>query len=151
MSKAKYGNKKTAVGDIRFDSKAEAKYYMFLVAQKQQGEIKDFTIQPRFLLQESFRKNGKTHRKLEYVADFQIEHMDGSLEIVDVKGKATTDFLIKEKLFHYRYRDLKLTIIDAKTLQERGKENDGNIRKARRNTRTATRKAGVRRKSNSAG
>ena len=34
------------------------------------SEISDLELQPRFLLQESFKKNGKTYRKIEYVADF---------------------------------------------------------------------------------
>jgi hypothetical protein len=143
MAKSKYGNKKTQVDGIWFDSKAEARYYLFLKAQKQQGQIKDFSLQPRFTLQESFRKDGKTHRKLEYVADFQVTHLDGTIEIIDVKGARTKEYSIKEKLFHFRYRDLKLTLIDAKTLTERkrGKSSDSNRRTPRRNARTIKRKA----------
>jgi hypothetical protein len=143
VAKQKYGNKKTEVDGIIFDSKAEARYYIYLKAQKQQGLIQDFILQPRFLLQEAFRKDGKTHRKLEYVADFQIMHRDGSVEIVDVKGARTKEYSIKEKLFHFRYRDLKLTLIDAKTLTERkrGRTGDTNRRKARGNARASQRKA----------
>lgn len=141
MIKAKYGNKKTQVDGIWFDSKAEARYYIYLKAQKQQGLIKDFTLQPRFLLQEAFKKGGKTHRKLEYVADFKITHLDDSIEIVDVKGAVTKEFAIKEKLFNFKYRDVKLTIIDAKTLTERGKDSDKNRRTTRTNARSVKRKA----------
>lgn len=99
----KYGNKKTVVDNITFDSIAEAKYYQQLKWLKEAKQIKDFKLQPRFLLQEAFKKNGKTIRKIEYVADFEIHNLDGTVEIVDVKGHETTEFLIKKKLFEYRY------------------------------------------------
>ncbi|WP_276918666.1 DUF1064 domain-containing protein [Aneurinibacillus aneurinilyticus] len=141
MTRTKYGNRKTQADGIWFDSKAEARYYIFLKAQKQQGLIKDFILQPKFLLQEPFQKDGKTHKRINYVADFQVTHLDDSLEIIDVKGTVTKEFAIKEKLFNFRYRDLKLTIIDAKTLTERGKASDANRLKSRGNARTSKRKA----------
>jgi len=109
----KYSNKKTFVDGIQFDSKAEAKYFEQLKWLKQAKQIKDFKLQPRFLLQESYKKNGKTIRKIEYVADFEIHNLDGSIEIVDVKGHETKEFLLKKKLFEYRYEHtLKLVTLD---------------------------------------
>ena len=66
----KYKNKKTQVDMYVFDSIAESKRYRELKLLERVGEIKDLELQPRFLLQESFRKNGKTYRKIEYRADF---------------------------------------------------------------------------------
>lgn len=107
----KYNNKKVKVDDHLFDSKKEAYYYLDVKAKKKEGKIKDFELQPKFLLQEGFEKNGKKHRAIHYIADFKIIHNDDSIEIVDVKGFKTNVFRIKEKLFEYKYPNLSLTII----------------------------------------
>ena len=68
-------------------------------------------LQPRFLLQESFRKNNKTYRKIDYVADFKyIEN--GKTIVEDVKGLQTDVFKIKHKLFEKKYPKLELRIIE---------------------------------------
>lgn len=66
----KYKNKKTQVDMYVFDSIAESKRYKELALLQRAGEIQNLELQPRFLLQESFKKNGKTYRKIEYIADF---------------------------------------------------------------------------------
>lgn len=66
----KYRNKKVQVDMYVFDSIAESKRYKELVLLEKAGEICNLELQPRFLLQESFKKNGKTYRKIEYIADF---------------------------------------------------------------------------------
>jgi len=103
--RSKYGNKKTVVDGITFDSKAEAIYYGQLKWLKQAKQIKDFKLQPRFTLQEAFKKNGKTFRKIEYVADFKVINLDGSTEIIDIKGTITKEFAIKRKLFERMYHE----------------------------------------------
>lgn len=108
--RSKYGNRKVDLDGHTFDSQMEARYYQQLKWLKQAKQIKDFKLQPRFTLLEAFEKDGEKHRKIEYVADFKVEHLDGSVEIVDVKGHETKDFLIKKKLFHYRYPH-KLSIV----------------------------------------
>jgi hypothetical protein len=103
MPATKYGSKKVTIDGHTFDSKAEASYYQQLKWLKQAKQIKDFKLQPRYLLQEAFSKNGKHFRKIEYVADFEVHHLDGSVEVIDVKGYETKDFLIKRKLFERLY------------------------------------------------
>lgn len=66
----KYRNKKVIVDDYIFDSIQESKRYKELKLLLRAGEISDLKLQPHFLLQESFKKNGKTYRKIEYIADF---------------------------------------------------------------------------------
>ena len=66
----KYKNKKTQVDMYVFDSIAESKRYKELKLLEIAGEIQGLELQPRFLLQEGFKKNGKTYRKIEYMADF---------------------------------------------------------------------------------
>lgn len=66
----KYRNKKVIVEDYVFDSIAESRRYKELKLLLKANKISDLKLQPRFLLQDSFKKNGKTFRKIEYVADF---------------------------------------------------------------------------------
>lgn len=68
---SKYKNKKTQVDMYIFDSAKEAQRYRELKLLERAKEISNLELQPRFLLQESFKKNGKTYRKIEYVADFK--------------------------------------------------------------------------------
>ena len=106
----KYHNKKTKIDRFVFDSAKEGKRYRELALLEKAGEIKNLQLQPRFLLQESFRKNGKTFRKIEYVADFQYEE-NGKTIVEDVKGIKTDVFKLKLKLFEYKYPELEIKII----------------------------------------
>lgn len=105
QSTPKYGNKKTIVDGITFDSQAESVYYNQLKYLKRAKHIKDFRLQPRYLLQEGFEKNGKTYRPIYYKADFEVINLDGSTEIIDIKGAITKEFAIKQKLFELRYME----------------------------------------------
>ena len=107
----KYHNQKTTIDGITFDSKKEAEYYCELKLRKRAKEIKDFDLQPKFVLQEGFTKNGKRYREIAYIADFLIEHNDGRKEIVDTKGYKTDEFRLKQKLFEKKYEELTLTVI----------------------------------------
>lgn len=106
----KYKNKKVQVDMYVFDSIAESKRYKELKLLEKAGRIKELELQPRFLLQEGFKKNGKTYRKIEYVADFQYEE-NGKLVVEDVKGIQTDVFKLKHKLFEHEYPDFELRII----------------------------------------
>ena len=104
--KSKYGNKKTVVDGITFSSKKEADDYCSLLWRVKAGEITNLTLQPRFILQESFiDSQGKKHRAIEYVADFQFEENRNTF-VIDSKGMETDVFKIKLKLFLKRYPEL---------------------------------------------
>lgn len=116
-------HKKTEIDGIVFDSQTEAEYYQYLKELKKNKQIKDFTMQDEFILQEKFiivdgkRINGsdKEFKKIQkanpgctiaaikYIADFTVYHNDGSVQVVDVKGQKTADFKLKEKMFNYMY------------------------------------------------
>lgn len=106
----KYRNKKVIVDDYIFDSIQESKRYKELKLLLRAGKIQDLELQPHFLLQESFRKNRKTYRKIEYIADFKYKE-NGKTIVEDVKGIQTDVFKIKHKLFEKKYPDLELRII----------------------------------------
>ena len=94
----KYRNKKVIVDGEEFDSKKEGNRYKELRLLERAGEISNLELQPRFLLQDSFKKNGRTFRKIEYVADFKyIEN--GKTIVEDVKGMQTDVFKLKHKIF----------------------------------------------------
>ena len=106
----KYRNKKVIVDGEEFDSKKEGNRYKELKLLLKAGEISNLELQPKFLLQDSFKKNGKTFRKIEYIADFQyIEN--GKTIVEDVKGMQTDVFKLKHKIFEKVYPDLELRII----------------------------------------
>lgn len=106
----KYRNKKVIVDRKEFDSKKEAIRYKELKLLERAGKISNLELQPRFLLQDSFRKNGKTFRRIEYIADFKyIEN--GKTIVEDVKGIQTDVFKLKHKIFEKVYPDLELKII----------------------------------------
>lgn len=103
MARSKYGNKKVKVDGITFDSALEARYYKHLKLLKEQRIVEDFELQPKFVLLDKFKKNGKTYRAITYIADFKVKYSDGNIEVVDVKGMVTQQFELRRKLFEYRY------------------------------------------------
>lgn len=106
----KYRNKKVIVDGEEFDSKKEGNRYKELKLLLKAGKISNLELQPRFLLQDGFKKNGRTFRKIEYIADFKyIEN--GKTIVEDVKGMQTDVFKIKHKIFEKVYPDLELRII----------------------------------------
>jgi hypothetical protein len=93
-----------------FDSVIESRYYRQLKWAEEHKTILFFRLQPRYLLQAAFEKNGKKFRKIEYIADFEVHHRDGTIETIDIKNKETEAFKIKRKLFEKKYPH-KLTLI----------------------------------------
>lgn len=88
----KYHNVKTEIDGLKFDSKAEAKYYGVLKMRKLAGEIDSFDCQVRFDLIVNGFNSGF------YKADFVTYKNGERLEVIDVKGVATQVFRLKKKL-----------------------------------------------------
>ena len=89
--RSKYGNVKTEVDGIRFDSAAEARRYGELKLMEQAGEITDLVLQPAYTL----TVNGVPVCK--YVGDFAYLEQ-GKRVVEDVKGVRTPSYRIKRKL-----------------------------------------------------
>lgn len=106
----KYRNKKVIVDDYIFDSIQESRRYKELKLLLKAGKISDLELQPHFLLQDKFKKNGKTYRKIEYIADFKYTENDKTI-VEDVKGIQTDVFKLKHKIFEKLYPELELRII----------------------------------------
>lgn len=122
---------KTVIDGITFDSKMESDYYIKLKEDKLNGLIKDFELQPEFILQDKYiivdgqaiegshpdfnklkrRTKAETIRAIKYKGDFLITELDDTQRVVDTKGQSTTEFEIKKKLFMFKYPNLKLDVL----------------------------------------
>ena len=110
-SVSKYHNVKTEYNGIVFDSKKEASVYAKLYALHTAGKIINIILQPEFELQEGYIKDGKKITRVKYKADFLVKYKNGRQEVIDVKGfKQDKVYLLKKKLFHYKFPNL--TIIE---------------------------------------
>lgn len=120
-------SKKVKFNGIEFDSKKECKYYKYLLALKNAGDIKEIELQPRFLLIEGFRHEAKENpledkssgfehnqikgklRDTTYTADFKVIFKSGKQIVIDVKSsKKFQDevYRIKKKMFLKKYPDV---------------------------------------------
>lgn len=108
---SKYNSKKVTIDEHQFDSKDEGRYYEYLKILLAEEKIKGFELQPTFVLIPKFKKNGKNYRETTYTPDFLIDHLDGTQELIDVKGFSTQQGELRRKLFEYTYPDIKLTWI----------------------------------------
>ena len=100
----KYKNKKVEFEGIKFDSEMEKDFYLYLLKKHKKEDI---IVQPSYTLLESFRdKDGKLIRAITYKADFEVLGVS-----YDVKGIVLPVFLLKEKLFKYKYPEKKLKVI----------------------------------------
>lgn len=108
----KYGNKKTTVDGIIFDSKKEAKRYKELSLMERAGKISDLQRQVKYVLippqrePDTIGKKGGIHkgklieRECTYVADFVYQE-NGQTIVEDTKGFRTKDYLLKRKMMLY--------------------------------------------------
>lgn len=100
----KYRNIKVECDGHKFDSRKEADYYLWLKALQKLGNIRDLELQKEYILQDKFKLNNKTIRKITYVADFTYySYIDKKVHVVDVKGFKTEVYKLKKKLFEYKY------------------------------------------------
>ena len=108
----KYGNKKTTVDGITFDSQKEAKRYKELSLMERSGMISDLQMQVKYVLipaqrePDTIGKKGGLHkgklieREVSYVADFVYQE-NGHTVVEDTKGFRTKDYLLKRKMMLY--------------------------------------------------
>lgn len=100
----KYNAKKIEIDGHVFDSKREAEYYKTYKKMIDDGEIVGLELQPCFILIPSFTNwAGKRVRPCHYTADFKLIYPDGRQKIVEVKGFRTRDYVLRRKMFEYKY------------------------------------------------
>lgn len=101
----KYGNHKTVVDGITFDSKKEADRWAELQMLDRAGLISDLKRQVRFEIVPKVKGNGETSRARYYVADFTYIQ-EGQKVIEDVKSPATRAdkvYSLKKALMVWKY------------------------------------------------
>ena len=106
---SKYGNRRTKVDDIDFDSEKEAGRYAELKMLEKAGEISDLKLQVPFELQPGFYHNGEKIQNIKYVADF-VYMLDGKQVIEDVKSDGTRKnkvYQLKKKMMLYHGWEIK--------------------------------------------
>lgn len=107
--KRKYNNEKLTIefhgNKYKFDSMAEANYFMFLAKRLEKGEIDRLKLQPSYTLTSPFiiatdkTKSGKSRvPHLRYSPDFEY-YEKGKKIAVEVKGMKTTSYQMRLKLF----------------------------------------------------
>ena len=102
----KYHNKKIEYNGIKFDSIKEMRHYVALKELEKLGYIKDLQLQVKFELQPKFKYNNKNIRAIIYIADFvYFDTSANKTIVVDVKGFKTKEYLIKKKMFMYKYQN----------------------------------------------
>ena len=100
----KYGAKKIEIDGHVFDSKREAEYYKMYKKMVDDGEIVGLELQPCFTLIPSFTNwAGKKVRPCHYTADFLLHFSGGREMVVEVKGFRTRDYVLRRKMFEYKY------------------------------------------------
>lgn len=105
---SKYGNKKTEVDGIVFDSKHEALRWIELKYMERAGLIRDLKRQVKFCLVPTIEGEGKKirQRAVYYVADFEYweKNYDCWKRVVeDAKGVRTDVYKLKKKLMLWRH------------------------------------------------
>ena len=119
MRRSKYGNRKTVVDGITFDSKKEANRFRELQLLERAGKITALQRQVKYVLiptqreftNEIYKKGahyghfkpGKVlEKECSYIADFAYIQ-DGAYIVEDTKGVRTEAYKIKRKLMLERY------------------------------------------------
>jgi hypothetical protein len=93
---------------IVFDSEIEKRYYVEVVLPMiERGEIINYELQKKYMLQPGYVKDGKRVLPIYYDADFYIVDKEGREIVIDVKGFAEPLAKIKRKMFWYLYPNIK--------------------------------------------
>lgn len=96
---SKFGNVKIEIDGHIFDSKKESEFYGSLKIKKQAGLIKDFQMQVKYDIIVNNIQIAK------YFLDFLVEHNNGTIEYIDIKGKdKKTNKFIKTGVFALKKR-----------------------------------------------
>lgn len=98
--KNKYGNKKTTIDGLTFDSQKEARIWQRLVLEAKAGIITGLQRQVAYEFPDNFGnviRHVKSKRPVKYVADF-VYIKNGQKIVADAKGFRTAEYKLKAAL-----------------------------------------------------
>ena len=102
----KYKNKRVVKDGYEFDSIKETNRYVELKLMEDDRLIFNLKLQPKYLLQGSFKRHGVIYRAIHYIADFEYIDKEGKTIVEDVKGIKTDVYKIKKKMFLFLNPDV---------------------------------------------
>ena len=124
VNTSKKSKEKRTLNGYTFSSDVEYRFYVYLLSKQEKGIVKNIIIQPKYLLQEMYVKYGKKVLPIYYISDFEVEYENGDIITYDVKGMSTPDFILKKKIFDYKYPDKILRVINYSKI-DGNDENEG--------------------------
>ena len=96
-----YSTKKVKYNNLTFDSGLELYFYKLLESNNLLEHLK---MQEPFEIQPSFKHQGSTIRKIDYVSDF---YLTDKKIVIETKGLLEEKAKIKHKIFKFKYPDHK--------------------------------------------
>lgn len=98
-TRSKYSAIRTRLKGQTFDSRLEARRWLYLQDRQRRGHISNLRRQVRYqLLPGEKLPDGSTLRPVTYVADFVYDHPDGHQTVEDAKGVRTQVYKLKRHL-----------------------------------------------------
>lgn len=94
----------SVAGIPEFDSRGEQEFYLGVIVPKmQRGEVVRYEAHPRFDLFPKGEYCGIKLPQVRYTADFRLEYVDGTVEIVEIKSKFVRrmqrDYALRRRVF----------------------------------------------------
>lgn len=94
----------SVVGMPEFDSRGEQEFYLGVIVPKmQRGEVVRYEAHPRFDLFPRGEYCGIQLPQVRYTADFRLEYVDGTVEIVEIKSRFVRrmqrDYALRRRVF----------------------------------------------------
>ena len=104
--------KKIEYDNKTFDSESEMEFYKLLIKAKDEGRIKDFTCNPKYVLLEGDWVNwrGDKQQPICHYPDYKVTLLNDTEIILDSKGGSVkeheTDAILKKKIWEYLNREI---------------------------------------------
>ncbi len=115
--------RRKVVDGIAFRSTLESQVYQLLKLWQAAGTIRNLILQPRFELQEKFKRDGKTERAMHYTPDFQFQRKPVAPSlfwadvVIEAKGHKTEAYRMRRKMFLLKYPYIEFMEWNRETLR----------------------------------
>ena len=114
MGHHKFNAKPQRTEDGYFHSTGEMQRWNILKLLESNGEIRDLKRQVKYELQPPFKVDGEKIGAISFTIDFQYYEGD-QLVVEDFKGAKTRDFLMRMKMFRYKYPHIAFRVTGSRS------------------------------------